>query len=168
MAFALFFPSLVSGPVKRYEKFEEQSKNLIFKSGYFYYGILFIILGLAQKLLVADNFIPLTKGLFDPVNVTSSLSLIKQLYFYSFRIYFDFSGMSHIAIGSGLMFGFILPRNFYYPYLSQNLSEFWQRWHISLSSWIKDYLYIPLGRNRRGLLFSLFNTRCKRIESNFI
>jgi alginate O-acetyltransferase complex protein AlgI len=158
LSFSLFFPSLISGPIKRYENFNEQIKSVIFKPEYLYYGIIFILLGYSEKYLLADNFIPLTAGLSKPEMISSSLSAIKQLYFYSFRIYFDFSAMSFIAIGSALLLGISIPKNFNYPYISQNISEFWNRWHISLSQWIRDYLYIPLGGNRSGFVLTLVNS----------
>lgn len=152
LSFSLFFPSLVSGPIKRFERFQEQVSTIVFRPKYFYYGVLFIILGYVQKYFIADNFIPLTRELAHPETLKSSFAALKQLYFYSLRIYFDFSGMSHIAIGSGFLFGIVLPQNFNYPYFSANMSDFWRRWHISLSDWVRDYIYIPLGGNRNGFI----------------
>ncbi len=145
-AFILFFPTLVSGPIKRYEQFEIQVRSIVFEPKYLYYGVLLIILGYAEKYFIADNLIDLTKGLAEStLQLTSPLSILKQLYCYSFRIFFDFSGLTNIATGSALLFGIIVPKNFNYPYFSANMTEFWQRWHISLSNWFRDYVFVPIA-----------------------
>ena len=114
-----------------------------------YYGIIFFAVGLAQKVLIADSVAEITDAIFahSPSELSTGASWLGGLT-YSLQIYFDFSGYSSMAIGLGLILGFEFPRNFNFPYISQSITEFWRRWHISLSSWFRDYLYIPLGGNR--------------------
>lgn len=156
-SFAFFFPSLISGPIKRFEQFSQQSDDIVFRPKYLYYGFLFLLAGYAQKYILADNLAPLIVNLKNPTLITSSASALKQLYFYSLRIYLDFSGMSHIAIGSALLFGILIPKNFNYPYLRSNISLFWRNWHMSLSSWVRDYLFIPLGGSKKRMVATIMN-----------
>jgi len=106
------------------------------------------VIGLAQKVLIADMISPLPSAVFDHTTRPGLLDAWAGALAYSLQIYFDFAGYSNMAIGLGLVFGFSLPRNFNLPYQSQSITEFWRRWHITLSSWFRDYLYIPLGGNR--------------------
>lgn len=150
LVFVASFPQLVAGPIVRAREFLPQlQKNLCAKcdeSGLFY-----ILYGLVKKLFMADM---LGAYVVDPVFADSSLytsaDLTLALYAYAFQIFFDFSAYSDIAIGLGRLFGLTLPVNFRSPYLARNPSEFWQRWHITLSTWFRDYLYIPLGGNQHG------------------
>lgn len=144
-----FFPQLVAGPIVRYNAIAEQLSKRVFSSMQFSEGIQRLILGLSKKVLLAN---PL--GLIaDKVFITSAADLSTGsawlgIIAYTLQIYFDFSGYSDMAIGLGKMFGFEFPENFNYPYISKSISEFWRRWHISLGSWFRDYVYIPLGGSR--------------------
>ncbi len=144
------FPQLVAGPIVRYKTIARQlrwRRHSVFLASV---GARIFIIGLAQKVLIADPIAPLVQVIFDdtfgPNMATSWLGLLG----YSLQIYFDFAGYSNMAVGLGLIMGFSLPLNFRLPYTAQSISEFWRRWHISLSSWLRDYLYIPLGGSRRG------------------
>ncbi|HYC83812.1 MAG TPA: MBOAT family O-acyltransferase [Chryseosolibacter sp.] len=151
--FIAFFPQLVAGPIVRAVDFLPQlQQDRKFKWSEFHLGFAQMLVGFGKKLIIADSLAPFVDGVFAfPGNYTS-LVLIIGVVFYSFQIYCDFSGYSDIAIGLARMLGFEFPRNFNMPYFSKSFSEFWERWHISLSSWLKDYLYIPLGGNRGGQL----------------
>lgn len=156
-AFALFFPTMVSGPIKRFEQFRESLSTLGWKPEYAYRGVQLIVLGYAQKYVFADPLIPFTQHLAHPEVLDSMTSALGGLFFYAFRIYFDFAGLSNIAIGSALLFGILVPKNFNNPYARPNIQLFWNNWHMSLSSWVRDYVYITLGGNRRGEVFTLLN-----------
>ena len=152
MDFALYvtmFPQLIAGPIVRYSDIEKQlhSRQESFRK--FGDGAMFFIRGLAKKVLLANTigmvFTEVTS--LDPGKM-SVLSAWLGCAAYTFQIYFDFSGYSDMAIGLGKMFGFEFLKNFDYPYISRSITEFWRRWHISLSTWFKEYLYIPLGGNR--------------------
>lgn len=152
LLFSIFFPSLVAGPIKRYQQFipalEEGSRQ--FRWDDMAEGFRRIGLGFAKKVLLADNLtlhIEHTQGLFASAGLFDRWVFLAAL---ALRILMDFSGYSDIAIGFARLLGVRLPENFNWPYLAGNLQDFWQRWHISLSSWIRDYVYIPLGGNRRG------------------
>lgn len=157
--FALYFPSLVAGPVKRYRNFSYQLHRGLAKVNRedVMYGIQRISIGAFKKIVIADNITVMIK--FWEVRF-ESLSCIEAWIFLiglAIRIYFDFSGYTDMAIGLSRMMGIRLPENFNYPYFATSISEFWHRWHISLSSWIRDYVYIPLGGNRHGISRKLFN-----------
>ncbi|WP_256757763.1 MBOAT family protein [Cohnella sp. WQ 127256] len=144
-----FFPQLVAGPIIRYNAVADQLSKRLFSSIQFAEGIKRFILGLSKKILLAN---PLG-SLADTVFATSIMDLSTGsawigIIAYTLQIYFDFSGYSDMAIGLGKMFGFEFAENFNYPYISKSISEFWRRWHISLGSWFRDYVYIPLGGNR--------------------
>jgi alginate O-acetyltransferase complex protein AlgI len=150
--FVSFFPQLVAGPIVRAKDFLPQlNKPTIILSKEVEYGVRLIFLGLFKKIVIADllAYLVVDEIFLHPGNF-SSWDLLIGLYAYAFQIYCDFSGYSDIAIGIALILGFKLPINFNRPYISQNPSEFWLRWHISLSSWLRDYLYISLGGNRGG------------------
>jgi alginate O-acetyltransferase complex protein AlgI len=156
-SFTFFFPSLVSGPIKRYEHFSAQLPVVRLQSNELFWAVCFLLLGYFQKILVADPLISFTKAVAHPSDLASAHQAIVGLYAYSIRIYADFAGLTNIAIGTALLFGIRLPKNFSYPYLSSSIAIFWRRWHISLSNWIRDYVYIPLGGNRVSLWRNCFN-----------
>ncbi|MDA0785735.1 MAG: MBOAT family protein [Proteobacteria bacterium] len=146
-----FFPQLVAGPIVRSTDFMPQlaeTKTLNWDG--FIHGAAVFLLGFCYKAAIADNLALVVDPVFTDPAEWSRLSLwVAALAFHS-QIYFDFAGYSWMAIGVALMLGFELPRNFNYPYIARNIRDFWQRWHISLSSWLRDYLYIPLGGSRNG------------------
>jgi D-alanyl-lipoteichoic acid acyltransferase DltB (MBOAT superfamily) len=148
-AYVAFFPQLVAGPIERAKNLLPQfEKHRVWNSNDISSGTLLFIWGLFKKIVIADNLAPLANTAFaSPAEVSPSLMLIGILAF-SFQIYCDFSGYSDMARGLARMIGFKLMLNFNLPYFSRTPSEFWRRWHISLSSWLRDYLYIPLGGNR--------------------
>ena len=155
--FISFFPQLVAGPIVRAKDFLPQfQKDREFSWDRLISGLGQIIWGFFQKVAVADSLAPFVDQCFQSPEGFSSLHLLIGIIFYSFQIYCDFSGYSNIAIGLARILGFDFPDNFRTPYFSKNFSEFWQRWHISLSSWLKDYLYIPLGGSRGGSFGSVF------------
>ena len=157
-AYVTMFPQLVAGPIVQYKDIETQlNLHQVTVSG-FSYGINRFIIGLAKKVLLANNI-----GLLWEQISGGSLSSLPTseawlgAIAFSFQIYFDFSGYSDMAIGLGEMFGFHFKENFNYPYCAKSITEFWRRWHISLGSWFREYVYIPLGGNRQGLKRQLFN-----------
>jgi len=156
--FSIFFPSIVSGPIKRYQPFLAQADPGVPRprAGDALRGGAQVLLGFCKKLVVADNA-ALAIELLDARPAATRGSVVLLMALLSVRILFDFSGYSDIAIGLARMLGLRLPANFRYPYIARNISEFWQRWHISLSRWIRDYIYIPLGGGRRGLLAKITN-----------
>jgi alginate O-acetyltransferase complex protein AlgI len=148
-AYIALFPQLIAGPILRYRDLAPQFKQRVHTFEKWSAGALRFMLGFSKKVLVADTVAALANAVFAlprPTLVDSWLGALA----YTVQIYFDFSGYSDMAIGLGLMMGFRFPENFNRPYLSKSITEFWRRWHISLSSWLRDYLYIPLGGNRRG------------------
>ena len=157
-SFALFFPTLASGPIKRFNKFFDSTRNAqFFSKKFFITGLFFILFGYIQKYLVADNLVEQTAFLSTPGLAPSGKAILSGLVFYSFRIYFDFAGLSNIAIGSALLFGITVPINFSWPYLRKDLASFWKYWHMSLTSWIRDYIYMPLVfRFRHSRLVTIF------------
>lgn len=154
--FAFFFPTLISGPIKRFQQFHTSLDELRWRPEMFYTGTLFLLLGYGQKYLLSDPLIPFTQALAYP-DLLTWFSASGGLLLYSFRIYFDFAGLSNIAVGSAMLLGILVPKNFDSPYLSTNLQDFWQRWHMSLSSWVRDYVYITLGGSRRGMIITSVN-----------
>ncbi|MBI5261818.1 MAG: MBOAT family protein [Bradyrhizobium sp.] len=143
------FGHLVAGPVVRYQSVAERLKSRTFDPAEFAEGLRRFMLGFAQKVLIADTLAPLVDGGYS-LPSPSSLDVLITVLAYTLHLYFDFAGYSSMAIGLGLMVGLKFPENFDRPYLSTSLTEFWRRWHISLSSWLRDYLYIPMGGNRVG------------------
>lgn len=155
--FISFFPQLVAGPIVRASDFLPQfQKDRQFEWDRFTSGLGQILWGFFKKVAVADSLALFVDQCFDSPGSFSSMHLTIGVIFYSFQIYCDFSGYSDIAIGLARIMGFDFPDNFRTPYFSKNFSEFWTRWHISLSSWLRDYLYIPLGGNRGGSIGSYF------------
>jgi alginate O-acetyltransferase complex protein AlgI len=147
--FVSMFPQLVAGPIIRFQEIADQLRERSHTAVKFARGVAFFSLGLAKKVLIANPCGKVADISFDAV----SLGVADAWYgvtAYAFQIYFDFSGYSDMAIGLGLMFGFVFAKNFDSPYRSQSITEFWHRWHISLSTWLRDYLYLPLGGNRKG------------------
>ena len=156
--FVSFFPLLVAGPIERASHLlpqVQQKRNFNYSLGVL--GIKLIIWGLFKKLAVADNIAPLINPVFENPSNYSSLSLVMCAIGFSFQIYADFSGYTDIAHGVARLFGFELLKNFDLPYFSKSIPEFWKKWHISLSSWFRDYIYIPLGGSRMGKLVSIRN-----------
>lgn len=154
--FVTFFPQLIAGPIVHHKELLPQMmrlKNLGFNAEWFAAGVFIFIIGLAKKLLLADNLEVLATEVFshaDKGEYISSFAAWAGALSYTLQLYFDFSAYSDMAIGLGLMFGIRLPVNFLSPYQSESITEFWRRWHITLSAFLRDYLYIPLGGNRSG------------------
>ena len=157
--FVSFFPQLVAGPIVRASDFLPQlHRDPVVTRQQFNNGLKLVFWGLFKKIVIADMLAHLAVDtIFSNPTAYSSWDLMMGLYAYTFQIYCDFSGYSDIAIGTAAMFGYILPQNFNRPYLSQNVREFWTRWHITLSTWLRDYLYISLGGNRGSKLRVAFN-----------
>lgn len=150
-AFILFFPSMVAGPIKRFQDFLPKLRGARLDQALLAQGITRILVGLVKKHVLADTFALWATKLNGPELYTASRSHIGfWILAYGMQIYLDFSGYSDIAIGSGYLFGIVIPENFSWPYGSRNVAEFWRRWHISLSQWIRDYVFIPLGGSRHG------------------
>jgi alginate O-acetyltransferase complex protein AlgI len=150
--FVSYFPLLVAGPIERATHLLPQieNKNRIITRQHLLDGLSLILIGYLKKVLISDNIGYKADYVFNNIATCSSFELITGLIIFSFQIYFDFSGYSDIGRGISKLFGIDLLINFNQPYLSQNISEFWKRWHISLSSWLRDYLYISLGGNKNG------------------
>lgn len=147
--FVSMFPQLVAGPIVRFREVAEQLRSRTWSLTFAGRGMALFSAGLAKKALLANPCGKIADLVFDSTS-TDPLTTWYGLFAYSFQIYFDFSGYSDMALGLGLMLGFILPKNFDQPYRAVSITDFWRRWHLSLSSWLRDYLYIPLGGNRSG------------------
>lgn len=147
LAFALYFPCRVAGPIKRYPDFEKAVASARPSVVSVYDGLLRILIGLAKKLVLAD-FLGLTVA--EMAYAETRAQVAKVILAYSFQIYLDFSAYSDLAIGVSRLFGIAIPENFRWPYLSGNIQDFWTRWHISLSSWVRDYIFLPFGRYAFG------------------
>ena len=155
-----FFPKLIQGPISRYGDFIPQIENRVFNSEKFTDGIFRFVGGLAKKMIIADQLGVIVDQIFaNPANQNSIAMAWLGAIGYAMQIYFDFSGYTDMAIGLGKMFGFDLAENFNYPYISMSISDFWRRWHITLSSWFRDYVFYPLEFKRR-------RTKTFRQESN--
>lgn len=148
-AFIALFPQLIAGPILRYKNLSHQFKARTHSFSKFSEGSLRFMVGFSKKVLIADSVALIANAVFSQANPSMADAWLGALA-YTVQLYFDFSGYSDMAIGLGLMMGFRFIENFNYPYISQSITEFWRRWHISLSSWLRDYLYIPLGGNRKG------------------
>jgi D-alanyl-lipoteichoic acid acyltransferase DltB (MBOAT superfamily) len=166
--FVSFFPQLVAGPIERATHLLPQ---FLIKRSFNYdtavSGVQLIVWGLFKKMVIADNSAIIVQGIFSNYESQSPVSLIVGMLLFSFQIYCDFSGYSDIAIGTGRLFGFDLMTNFKFPYLSKSISEFWKRWHISLSTWFRDYLYIPLGGSKVSQGMALRNIFIVFLVSGF-
>lgn len=150
------FPQLIAGPIVRYETIEKELDSRTSNFENFAYGVRRFVIGLGKKVLIAN----MLGELCDVFSTTNEKSILFYWIFaisYSLQIYFDFSAYSDMAIGLGRMFGFHFLENFNYPYISKSITEFWRRWHMSLSSWFRDYVYIPLGGNRKETIILVRN-----------
>ena len=167
-AFVSFFPQLVAGPIERASNLLPQFNN---RRNFDYIksvdGMRQILWGLFKKIVIADNCAYFANEIFNNSSDMSGFSLILGALFFTFQIYGDFSGYSDIAIGTARLFGFNLVRNFSFPYFSRDIAEFWRRWHISLSSWFRDYLYIPLGGSQGNTIMKIQNVFIVFIISGF-
>ncbi len=153
LLFVTYFPHLIAGPVLHHKEMMPQfadAKNYTPAASNFAIGITIFCIGLAKKVLIADNLAPYANAVFNDVGEPSLLLAWGGVLAYAFQLYFDFSGYSDMAIGLSRLFGVRLPLNFNSPYKSRNIIEFWRSWHMTLSRFLRDYLYIPLGGNRHG------------------
>lgn len=158
-AFVSFFPQLVAGPIERATNLLPQFfKKREFNESQAVDGLRQILWGLFKKMVIADNCAVFVNKVFDNYTDHSGSTLLLASCFFFIQVYGDFSGYSDIAIGTGKLFGFSLTRNFAFPLFATRITEFWQRWHISLTTWCRDYIYIPLGGNRKGKWRQFFNT----------
>ena len=152
LPFALYismFPQLIAGPIVRYVDIEAQLLNRVMSMRKFGQGVMYFIVGFAKKVVLADSIGALYEQITAlPIGSFSVLTAWVGCLAFAFQIYFDFSGYSDMAIGLGKMFGFEFRKNFQYPYIAKNIGEFWRRWHISLGTWFREYVYIPLGGNK--------------------
>ncbi len=152
------FPQLVAGPIVKYHDVDEQIDHRTVTFDKVAYGVKRFIIGLSKKMLIANTMGAVADKIFvQPVEQFDTLTAWAGALAYSLQLFYDFSGYSDMAIGLGAIFGFKFLENFNYPYISKSITEFWRRWHISLSTWFKEYLYIPLGGNRKGKYRTLFN-----------
>ena len=166
--FVSYFPLLVAGPIERATHLLPEVKvRREFDFQKAKEGIYQIIWGLVKKVVIADTCATYANAIFDNYTSMNSFSLILGAVYFAFQIYGDFSGYSDIALGTSKLFGLDLLRNFNYPYFSRDIAEFWRRWHISLSSWFRDYLYIPLGGSKGGLWMKIRNTFIIFVVSGF-
>jgi alginate O-acetyltransferase complex protein AlgI len=166
--FVSYFPLLVAGPIERATHLLPQVKvKREFDFQVAKEGIYQIIWGLVKKVVIADTCAIYANAIFDHYSSMNTFSLILGAVYFAFQIYGDFSGYSDIALGVSKLFGLDLLRNFNYPYFSRDIAEFWRRWHISLSSWFRDYLYIPLGGSKGGLWMKIRNTFIIFVVSGF-
>jgi len=167
-AFVSFFPQLVAGPIERATNLLPQFyKKRTFDYSKAVDGLRQILWGLFKKVVIADNCAQFANQIFNNSADMNGSTLLLGVLFFTFQIYGDFSGYSDIAIGTARLFGFDLMRNFNFPYFSRDIAEFWRRWHISLSTWFRDYLYIPLGGSHGGTWTKIRNTFIIFIVSGF-
>ncbi len=153
-----FFPQLVAGPIERAANLLPQiEKKRIFNKEWFNAGIVQILTGLFRKIVIADTLGIYVDSVYQNLEVHNSSTIALATFFYAFQIYYDFSGYSDIAIGTAKLLGFKFHQNFNLPYFSKSLTEFWRKWHMSLSFWLRDYLYISLGGNRKGIKITYRN-----------
>lgn len=157
LMFVSLFPQLIAGPIVRYSDIEDQISERAVTTEAFSAGMTRFMAGLGKKVLIANYAGSLATSLLKDIDSAAVMSVWFGVLFYAFQIYFDFSGYSDMAIGLGKMFGFDYPENFKYPYISTSITEFWRRWHITLSSFFRDYVYIPLGGNRVGIPRQILN-----------
>ena len=156
LCFVTMFPQLVAGPIVRYHTIAHEIRSRQHSLSLFFRGVLAFQSGFAKKILIADPLSTLADTAFAATSLAPGDAWLGILA-YAFQIYFDFSGYSDMAIGLGLMLGFHFPINFDRPYWARSITDFWRRWHISLSTWLRDYLYVPLGGNRKGSLRTYVN-----------
>jgi alginate O-acetyltransferase complex protein AlgI len=157
-AYILMFPHLIAGPIVRYADIRDEMHADRAKTAHPGLGVQYFIVGLCQKVLVANIVAPLADHGFatDLARLDATTAWL-GVWSYTLQIYFDFCGYSNMAIGLAFLLGFTFPKNFDYPYIAQSITDFWRRWHMSLSSWFRDYVYIPLGGNRNGLAQTIRN-----------
>ena len=168
LAFVSFFPQLVAGPIERATNLLPQFyKKRVFDYSKATDGMRQILWGLFKKVVIADNAALFANDIFNNYSDYSGSTLLLGAFFFAFQIYGDFSGYSDIAIGTSRLFGFNLKQNFAFPYFSRDIAEFWRRWHISLSTWFRDYVYIPLGGSQGGVGMKIRNTFIIFIVSGF-
>ena len=155
--YVVLFPQLIAGPIVQYKTVANELSKRQETVGLFSEGIWRFAVGLAKKVIIANQI----GAIWTEIHSTPELLTVGKAWIgalaFTFQIYFDFSGYSDMAIGLGKMFGFNFLENFNYPYISKSITEFWRRWHISLSTWFKEYVYIPMGGNRKGLIRQIFN-----------
>ena len=157
-AYISMFPQLIAGPIVQYKDIEKQLESRTVTIDNFYDGIIYFIRGLGKKVLFANTIGAVYSDIMaDGIGNTSVITAWICIICYTLQIYFDFSGYSDMAVGLGKMFGFEFVQNFNFPYKAKSITDFWRRWHISLSSWFRDYVYIPLGGNRKGLTRTVIN-----------
>ena len=167
-SFVSFFPQLVAGPIERASNLLPQIlKKRVFKYEQGVQGLRLILWGMFKKVVVADSLAPVVNDIFGNYQELGGGTLWLGAIYFAFQIYCDFSGYSDIAIGTSKLFGFELMSNFKFPYFSRNIGEFWRRWHISLSTWFRDYLYIPLGGSQKGKWKSIRNVFIIFVVSGF-
>mgnify|MGYP000653590511 CR=1 FL=1 len=157
LLYVFYFPKIIMGPIMRYPDFEAQLKPLRISIAATHEGLCRFVIGLAKKVILANTF----AFLFEQISANAALSMLSAwigAFAFTFQIYFDFSGYSDMAIGLSLLLGIRMPENFHYPYMANSIKDFWKRWHITLSTWFKDYVYIPLGGSRRKLPRVILNT----------
>ena len=156
--FTMFFPTLVAGPIKRFQSFAPQVRSVEpLPTSEALLNVYRIAIGLAKKYIIADSMTLLTQPILTPGATYTTPDYWVGMLAYTAKIYFDFTGYSDIAIGLAGLLGFRIPENFDRPYWAENISQFWRRWHMSLSSWIRDYIFIPLGGSRRGKVLTALN-----------
>ena len=155
--YVALFPQLIAGPIVRYRDVAYQLDNRRETLDRFTKGVKLFCVGLGKKVLIANQMGALTSAMFGNPDENGVLGTWVGILAYTFQIYFDFSGYSDMACGLGNMFGFEFLKNFNYPYISTSITDFWRRWHISLSTWFKEYVYIPLGGNRKGVRRQIVN-----------
>lgn len=155
--YVALFPQLIAGPIVRYRDVAEQLVNRRETLEMFTKGVKLFMVGLAKKVIIANTMGTLTTSIFATTDENGVVGTWVGMIAYTFQIYFDFSGYSDMACGLGNMMGFEFLKNFNYPYIAKSITDFWRRWHISLSTWFKEYVYIPLGGNRKGVKRQILN-----------
>lgn len=155
--YVALFPQLIAGPIVRYRDVAEQLVNRRETLEMFTRGVKLFMVGLAKKVIIANTMGTLTTNIFATSDENGVVGTWVGMIAYTFQIYFDFSGYSDMACGLGNMLGFEFLKNFNYPYIAKSITDFWRRWHISLSTWFKEYVYIPLGGNRKGVKRQILN-----------
>ncbi|MGB4986562.1 MAG: MBOAT family O-acyltransferase, partial [Ruminococcus bromii] len=155
--YVALFPQLIAGPIVRYRDVAEQLVNRRETLEMFTKGVKLFMVGLAKKVIIANTMGTLTTNIFATIDENGVVGTWVGMIAYTFQIYFDFSGYSDMACGLGNMMGFEFLKNFNYPYIAKSITDFWRRWHISLSTWFKEYVYIPLGGNRKGVKRQILN-----------
>ena len=155
--YVALFPQLIAGPIVRYKDVAYQLTHRRETLDQFTHGVKLFMIGLGKKVLIANQMGNLTEAMFANVSPNGVLGSWVGIFAYTFQIYFDFSGYSDMACGLGNMLGFEFLKNFNYPYIAKSITDFWRRWHISLSTWFKEYVYIPLGGNRKGVKRQVIN-----------